>query len=323
MSVYTIVNDEALSAISNRYPIGVIHSLTGIQDGIENSNFFLSTSEGEFILTVFESLQIDQVPFCMQLMHYLSQHGVPCAEPLATTDGVYVIECMHKPVSIVKRLDGKSIQDVTKQQIINIGLAMGCWHRATSNANTDQGFGLQRVNQYDKKWRQQTARELLPKLPPQDRELLQTELDLQRLYTHEGLPQGIIHSDLFRDNALFVESRLSGIIDLYDACTGTFLYDLAVVVNDWCRGADGRINSELTQLLLDSYHSERSLSSLERGAWPINLRLAALRFWLSRLELEIRPKLAKLHTKKDSKQYKIILQNCILEENLLTDLWVN
>ena len=322
MSVFTLVNEEALSYISSRYPIGAVHSLVGIQAGIENSNFFLSTSEGEFILTVFESLQIDEVPFCMQLMNFLTKHGVPCAEPLATFDSNYVIETMGKPVSIVRRLVGKSIIDVTKQHIVNIGLAMGRWHRATACGDSAEGFGQQRANKYDKKWRTQTSAELLPKLTTQDKELLQNELDLQRLYTHVGLPQGIIHSDLFRDNALFVESRLSGVIDLYDACTGILLYDLAVLVNDWCRSLNGSIDAELTQLFLASYHSERNLNSLERGAWPVIMRLAALRFWLSRLAYENRQNTANIHTNKDSEQYKIILQNCVLEENLLTHLWV-
>lgn len=322
MSVYTQVPDDALEIFLRQYNIGQVTSFKGIRAGIDNSNFFLSTSHGEYVLTVFETLNMDQVPYSMQLMHYLAQHGVPCADPLATNSDCYVVELMGKPASIVARLEGKSVADASYQQISALGSALGRWHSVTDIKLGDAGFVEQRAARFGMKWCQQIAESLLPILSTNEQDLLQDELRLQRFYTHSKLPTGTIHSDLFHDNALFVGQRLSGIIDLYDCCIGPFLYDIAVVVNDWCRGLQGELNVGKTEQFLQAYHQQRNLSAMERGAWPVMLRAAALRFWLSRLDSAQNPRKADLLLEKDPRQYKNILQNCILEESLLTDLWV-
>jgi len=323
MSVYTRVPHYALGKFLLQYDIGCMTSFDGIREGIDNSNYFLSTTQGDYVLTVFETLNMEEVPLCMELMHYLSRHGVPCADPVASNSERYVMTLMGKPASIVVRLEGGSVNEAGLEHISAVGAAMARWHSATDEKLGIAGFASQREDRFGKKWCRRAAQLLIPQLSVDEQNLLKEEVRLHRFYTHSNLPQGIIHGDLFRDNALFVQGRLSGIIDLYDCCTGPFLYDIAVVVNDWCRDHRGELNIRKTEKLLASYHCVRRLNATERGAWPILLRAAALRFWLSRLQLRQNPQRADLPLKKDPMRYKNILQNCILEESLLTTLWVS
>jgi homoserine kinase type II len=157
----------------------------------------------------------------------------------------------------------------------------------------------------------------MPKLAENEANLLQAELNFQRQHRHDTLPQGVIHADLFRDNALFVDDHLTGIIDFYYACNDVLLYDVAVTVNDWCTQPDGKLDPARLDALLESYQTERQFSPAEHQAWPVMLRAAALRFWLSRLKDLHFPREGEITHIKDPTVFQRILEQRIAEQNRL------
>lgn len=315
MSVYTEIDAPTLETFLLQYDLGPVVALEGIRAGIENTNYFLDTETGRYVLTIFETLAFTEVPLCLALTHFLATRGVPCADPVAGLDGAYVYTLLDKPTCIVSRLAGISVDTASVMQLISLGQNLARWHAQVG------GFHGARTCRYGPLWQRQASRELLPLLPDAERELLQQEITIQATYQFSDLPHGMIHSDLFRDNVLFEGDRLSGIIDVYDACDGPFLYDLAVVCNDWCRDPDVTLNREKTRSLLESYHQVRRLSALERGAWPMLLRRAALRFWLSRLQRRYQPLVGKLTWQKNPDEFKQILQCSIARELDALDAW--
>jgi len=278
MSVYTKIEPEELKNFLNHYNLGDLIDYNGINAGIENTNYFVSTSSGEFVLTLFEGLTATELPYFLKLMAYLAEHNIPSAHPIADNNGEYLRQLKGKPAALVERLSGTDVKEPNIIQCQEIGKALGNLHLISPN------FPDYRSNKRGSDWWKITAERVLPLMTTADAKLLKAELEFQDNYQLVDLPKGVIHADLFRDNALFEADKLSGIIDFYYACNDILIYDLAVTVNDWCVQSDGSLDTKRVDALVESYIKQRPLSDLELETWSTMLRAAALRFWLSRLQ---------------------------------------
>lgn len=277
MSVYTKVSFDELAAWLLRYALSPLVELAPIVSGIENTNYFVTTENERLVLTLYERLPAEDLPFYLNLMAHLAQHGVPAPAPVADRSGTYFGVLNSKPASLVMRLDGAPQLSPTPAHCAQIGHVLAQLHVATGT------FRGRHANPRGATWRTQAARAVKRFLQPAQLDLVNAEMDVQRKIARRRLPQSAIHGDLFRDNALFVCDKLSGIIDFGFAATDALAYDLAITVNDWCIDAECELEPERTAALLAAYQSVRPLTDDERDAWPLLLRLGALRFWLSRL----------------------------------------
>jgi len=303
MSVYTEVGRDDLIAFLNDYAVGELVSYEGISDGIENTNYFVNTEQGQFVLTLFEQHEFDELAYFLDVMTFFYQHDIPSAHPAADKEGQYLKSLCGKPAALVMRLSGRGVNTVaTVTQCQEIGHVLGKMHLK------GQQFESKRVTERGHDWRQQIADKVLPLLDADAALLLQDELAFQAGYANLDLPFGVTHSDLFRDNALFDGDELKGIIDFYYACDEYLLYDLAVAVNDWCVDESGLIDSERYQALMTSYSKQRPLTELEREHFNLVLRAAALRFWLSRLQDKLFPREGELTQIKNPDAFLKILK---------------
>ena len=277
MSVYTRVERPQLDAFLHNFNTGELIDYVGISAGIENTNYFVTTAHSRYVLTLFEQLGAEELPFFLNLMAHLAEHGVPTAHPLANRQGNYLDELCAKPAALVQRLSGSTLEHPEVTHCAAIGTALAHLHLA------GQSYPVERSNPRGPHWWREAVDKLHEQLPPDTAAQLDAEISFQFSHRFDQLPRGIIHADLFRDNALFDGEKLSGIIDLYYACTDALLYDVAVTVNDWCATEARELDPERTQALLQSYAAVRAFTAEEHAAWPVMLRAAALRFWLSRL----------------------------------------
>jgi homoserine kinase type II len=324
MSVYTTLDKSDLTEFLNAFDVGSVHELRGISDGIENTNYFLTTAHDNdkhnFVLTIFESLEYKELPFFLNLMAFLAEREVPCAHPVADRGGQYLQRLKSKPAALVQRLPGHSITSPSSDHCRQVGAALARLHLAGKD------FPQTRKNPRNYTWFEQTAVLLKPRLEAEDREVLHGELSLLRYAVKEPLPGGIIHADLFRDNVLFEPHRareyLVGIIDFYYACSGAWLYDLAITVNDWCSDSEGSLKTDCVKALLQSYHAERALTAQEHKYWPVALRAAALRFWLSRLGDLHFPRRGEITHIKNPDQFKRILLHHIRNQKTGNTIWI-
>ncbi|NOX10119.1 MAG: homoserine kinase [Gammaproteobacteria bacterium] len=301
MSVYTTINQDELIEFLDTYPAGELVEYTGISDGIENTNYFVSTNSDRYVLTLFEEHSAEEMPYFLDLMAHLAEHGVPSAHPIADNAGQYLRELKRKPAALVQRLRGASVTHANTEQCAALGAALGHLH------TVGQSFVPQRDNPRGAAWWSSTCTRLLPKLDTADAELIQHEIEAQSQHNFTSLPHGVIHADLFRDNALWEGDHLTGIIDFYYACSGTLLYDLAITVNDWCTQDNGSLDTQRSQAMLHAYAQQRTFLNEENAAWPMLLRAAALRFWLSRLQDYHFPREGEMTHTKDPQVYKNIL----------------
>ncbi|MHB1233674.1 MAG: homoserine kinase [Burkholderiales bacterium] len=317
MSVYTTVTPEELSGWLKQYSLGALVELRGIASGIENTNYFVTTSHGRYVLTLFERLSAADLPYYINLMAHLAHHGIPCPSPIATLQNDYLNRLKGKPACLVSCLKGASITAPAPDHCAQVGEMLANMHLAGSS------YPAALANPRGPAWWRATAPKIMPKLNPDEAALLKEELRFQALYRHDELPRGVIHADLFRDNALFDNGILAGVIDFYYACNDAWLYDLAIAVNDWCVTEHGAIDAVRTQAMIEAYHAVRPLSAIERGAWPVMLRAGALRFWLSRLYDFHYPRPGELTHAKDPDHFKRILSSHIAQQGELTRTWVS
>jgi homoserine kinase type II len=305
MAVFTRVSEADIAAWLANYSLGTLIELQGIPAGIENTNYFVTTSNGRFVLTLFEKLSSDDLPFFLNLMAHLSRHGIPCPAPVADRHNRFLGELNGKPACIVSRLAGKSVTQPGTGHCAAVGAMLGQMHSA------GQSFGEQMLNPRGSAWRAEAALKVKRFLPAQDVALLESEVELHARHPLSGIPRGVIHADLFRDNVLMDGEHVGGLIDFYFACTGNLLYDVAITVNDWCMSADGKLDTGRTRAMLNAYHAARPFTSKEAEAWPMALRVAALRFWISRLYDLHLPRDGEMVHPHDPEQFKRILQNHI------------
>ncbi|HMA90104.1 MAG TPA: homoserine kinase [Burkholderiales bacterium] len=304
MSVYTPVTEAQLAEWLRGYSVGAPVALEPIESGIENTNYFVTTSQGRYVLTLFERLPAGELPFYLELMAHLARHGIPSPAPIADLSDQYLSRLNGKPAALVTRLPGKSIDRPGERECAELGALLARMHLA------GRSYGAYLDNPRGPKWWRVAARAVRPFLDAQALALLDEELHFQSLYRFPDLPRGPVHADLFRDNALFDDGHITGVIDFYFAGVDCLLLDLAVCANDWCMvdaARDHRLDETKTRALLGSYAALRPLIALERGAWPVLLRAAALRFWLSRLYDLHRPRPGVLVHAHDPDHFRDIL----------------
>jgi homoserine kinase type II len=281
MAVYTDVGDDELRAFAACYDIGAVLSCKGIAEGVENSNFLVTTECGNFILTLYEKrVQPADLPFFIALMEHLASRGVPCPTPLKGRDGVALRALCGRPAALVTFLSGMWPRRIQPFHCAELGRALADLHRAGAS------FAAARTNDLSLAgWRrlEQSCAARAAEIRPGLAEEIGTELDRLEAAWPRDLPRGVIHADLFPDNVFFREREISGLIDFYFACTDFLAYDLAICLNAWCFESDGSLNVTKARLLLDGYRRVRPLSAAELAALPLLARGAALRFLLTRL----------------------------------------
>ena len=277
MSVYTCVSDEEMRALLVQYDLGEFVALQGIAQGITNSNFFLDTTTGRFVLTIFETLRLEELPFFLSLTRHLSINGVACPSPIIRKDGEMVSSLANKPACIVSSLKGSDTSWPTPKQCFNTGAMLAKMHSA------GQSFTKKMTNPRFSNWWTEASTQLLLLLDDADATLLKSQIEFLTLHPDSNLPNGIIHADLFKDNVLLDGEEVAGFIDFYYACNGSFVYDLAIAINDWARTADNIIDKRLAEAFSAGYNSIRPLLPEESAYFHIAQRAGAVRFWISRL----------------------------------------
>ena len=309
MAVFTHVSADELSRWLEGYELGELVRFEGIASGIENSNFFVDTGAGRFVLTLFEVLGAEQLPFYLRLMQHLAARGIPCPDPMPDRQGRLLGELNGKPAALVSRLAGDVVMNPDSRHCVLIGSLLARMHRAA--ADFEDGL----PNLRGLSWWFEVAPAVRPFLDDGQRRMLDDELLAQQRFAatpaYRALGRSPVHADLFRDNVLFETEgpRLGGVIDFYFAGVDTWLYDLAVAVNDWCIDEhSGALDPARADAMLGAYRAERRFSEAEREAWPMTLRAAALRFWLSRLFDYHRPRPAEMVTPKDPIHFEQILR---------------
>ncbi len=301
MSVYTPIYHQQLQEFLEPYSLGTLKRFSGIQAGIENTNYKVTTSQGEFVLTLFESLTAQELPPYLQLLNHLNQSCFPAPKPQAYGESIVINTLANKPAVIFNCLAGHSIETPSTAQCQEIGEYLAKIHLLSSSS------GFYKQNSKNLKGCQQLFNRIKPYLSRQDIELLDSELSFQSLYQLPAIPKGIIHADLFKDNVLFHRGRISGILDFYNACNDCFLFDIAVTCNDWCVENEF-VDQQKVRALLLGYQSIRLLNNDEKAHLTVFLRLAALRFWLSRLEHQLHPIEGELTTEKDPLVFRRLLE---------------
>ncbi len=281
MAVYTDVAAEDLAPFLADYDVGELLAYKGIAEGVENSNFLVHTSRGYFILTLYERRVAERdLPFFLALMEHLAGRGITCPQPVKNRAGEALGRLAGRPAAIVTFLDGMWIRRPSATHSAALGQALARLHLAGAD------FTMQRENALSVTgWRQLYAAcgERANTVQRDLKNVLAAELELLEREWPQGLPQGVIHADLFPDNVFFLGDKLSGLIDFYFACTDTLVYDIAICLNAWCFEPDHSYNVTKGRALLTSYAKTRPLSAPEWEKLPLLARGAALRFLLTRL----------------------------------------
>ena len=302
MSVYTTVSDSQMQAFLSHYDIGQLQSLQGIAQGITNTNYFVSTDQGRYVLTIFEVLALADLPFYLQLMQHLSRHDVACPEPIARSDGQLAAMLNGKPACLVSCLNGQDVTEPNVTQCFAVGAMLAKMHVAGQNSS------LSMSNPRHQVWWTTEAQRLEPLLPAEDAALLQQTISDLAAHPDDDLPHGIIHADLFKDNVLLKGDQVAGFIDFYYACDGSFVYDLAIAINDWARTGEHTLDTALQQAFMAGYQSIRPLTAAELAYLPMAHRAACIRFWVSRLLDAHFPPEGELTYTKDPNVFRNLLQ---------------
>jgi homoserine kinase type II len=310
MAVFTPVSLDDLSQWLPQFNLGKPLAIKGISSGIENSNFFLTTEAGEFVLTIFEKLSFEQLPFYLRLMHHLAERGVLVPAPIANKQGDILHTLHGKPASIVTKLEGHSQLAPQPAHCAAVGTMLAKMHLA------GQDFSIRQPNLRGLDWWQATAPVVLPYLAEDGQHLLRAEIHAQEAFAASSichqLPRGPIHADLFRNNVMFDGERLTGFFDFYFAGCDSWLFDVAVTVNDWCIDLDtGVLDLARLTAMLAAYHAARPFTEGERISWQPMLQAGALRFWLSRLYDFYLPREAEMLTPHDPGHFERILRQRI------------
>lgn len=307
MSVFTTVTIQQLQIWLEGYAIGELLELKGISAGITNTNYFVTTSQNRYVLTLFEQNSLQELPFYIDLMDHLAHHDVPCPQPIGNKKGETLHMLNGKPAVLISCLSGRDVEAPTARHCSEVGAVLAKMHIAGLSFK-EKNTAQPHRNPRDVMWRQKTAAMVLPHLSLEDQTLLKATLQFQENLDLSMLPSGVIHADLFRDNVLFDGNKVGGLIDFYYAYRDAFVYDLAITVNDWCVQPDGKLDAEKLDAMLQAYQSVRPLVPAEQAAFNSMLRIAALRFWLSRLYDKIYPQDGELTHAKDPDHFKNILK---------------
>jgi homoserine kinase type II len=306
MAVYTQVTFDEASALIERLGLGPLSALESCRSGIENTNYFLETPKGAWVLTLFERLTEAELPFYLHLMKHLAGRGIPVPEPQADAAGALLHALKGKPAAVVDRLPGHHHLAPDNAHAATVGTVLARMHLAVAD------FGLRQPNLRGLDWIAATVPVVLPFLDAAQAALIRDELAFQQHLAASPafatLPRGVIHADLFRDNVMFEGDRLTGLFDFYFAGVDSFLFDIAVCLNDWCIDLEsGRLVEERAAAFVAAYDAVRRLESIELRLLPALMRTAALRFWTSRLwDLHL-PRSAAVLTAHDPSHFERVL----------------
>ena len=311
MAVYTEVTPAAAQELLQQLHLGELQALRGIEGGIENTNYFVTTRSGEWVLTLFERLTFDQLPFYLHLMKHLAQHGIPVPDPAADANGHILHRVCDKPAAVVNRLRGHSVLAPQPSHCAAVGALLARMHLAGRDYEREQ------PNLRGLAWWNETVPVVLPHLQLDQAALLRAELAYQNHVAassaFRALPRGPIHADLFRDNVLFEDDILTGFFDFYFAGVDSWLFDIAVCMNDWCVDLPtGAHDVARATALLNAYASVRPLCAAERQLLPAMARAGALRFWISRLWDYHLPREASMLKPHDPRHFERVLRERVL-----------
>ncbi len=306
MAVYTEVTEAQANDLMQALNLGQLTALCGIEGGIENTNYFVNTDQGEYVLTLFERLTHEQLPFYLFLMKHLAERGIPVPNPAANRDGDVLHNINGKPAAVVNKLAGQSQLQPQTVHCAAVGDMLARMHLAGADYHRNQ------PNLRGLPWWNETVPVVLPYLDETQAGLLRSELAYQNHIAqgaaYAALPRGPVHADLFRDNVMFEGEQLTGFFDFYFAGVDTWLFDLAVCLNDWCTDLPtGTHVSERARALVQAYNRARPLSAAERTLLPALLRAGALRFWISRLWDYHQPRDAAMLTPHDPTHFERVL----------------
>lgn len=307
MAVFTEVSTKDARELLRRLQLGKLAELRGIEGGIENTNYFVTSDQGEYVLTLFERLTAEQLPFYLHLMKHLAHAGIPVPDPQADKHGAILHTVAGKPAALATKLRGKSQLAPEPAHCAAVGAMLARMHLA------GRGYERRQSNLRGLPWWNETVPAVLPHIGAEQAALLTSELAYQNHVAassaYAALPRGPIHADLFRDNVMFDGEELTGFFDFYFAGVDTFLFDLAVCLNDWCIDLPtGRHAPERAEALLAAYQAVRPLTTHERPLLPAMLRAGALRFWISRLWDFYLPREASMLTPHDPTHFERVLR---------------
>ncbi|HTJ92416.1 MAG TPA: homoserine kinase [Pararobbsia sp.] len=316
MAVFTAVNNADLEGFLAHYSLGNVLDFRGIASGIENSNFFLTTERGDYVLTIFEKLTAEELPFYLNLMRHLAGHNVPVPDPVMRDDGRLFGRLHGKPATIVTKLDGRPQLAPDAHHCAEVGGMLAQMHLA------GRDFRIHQPNLRSLGWWNTVVPEIVPFVDAAASRMLLDELDHQRAFfaseDYAALPGGPCHCDLFRDNVLFSQGtgidsdRLGGFFDFYFAGVDKWLFDLAVTVNDWCVDlTTGELDKARADAMLRAYQAVRPLIPAETRRWRDMLRAGAYRFWVSRLYDFHKPRAAEMLKPHDPGHFERILTDRI------------
>ena len=282
MAVFTEVSTQEAAPLLSTLGLGTLQSMQGCASGIENTNYFVSTNQGDYVLTLFERLSFEQLPYYLNLMHHLAERGISVPAPQANAQGEILHTLKDKPAAVVTRLKGRNQLNPQPADCAQVGAMLARMHQAGAD------YPQQQPNLRGLSWWTETVPVVLPHLSAEQAAMIQSELKFQQelatTEAYQSLPQGPIHADLFRDNVMFDGPTLAGFFDFYFAGTDTFVFDIAVSLNDWCIDLrTGALDEARAQAFVAAYDTERGLTAAELTLLPALLRAAALRFWTSRL----------------------------------------
>ncbi len=282
MAVFTEVSLDEAAVFLHALDLGALQSIKACPGGIENTNYFVDTERGEYVLTLFERLTFEQLPFYLHLMQHLAARGIPVPDPAPGKNGDILHSFKGKPTAVVNKLRGHSELTPSVAHCAGVGDMLARMHMA------GEDFPKRQPNLRGLSWWNSTAPVVLPHITPEQRSLLLSELAFQNHIaassSYRALPVGAIHADLFRNNVMFEDGRLTGFFDFYFAGCDTYVFDISVCLNDWCIDlATGRHNTLRAEAFLTAYQGVRKLNAAERALLPAMLRAGALRFWISRL----------------------------------------
>ena len=315
MAVYTQVSFDQANAFFHTLGLGPLTRLEGCAGGIENTNYFADTAQARYVLTLFERLSAEQLPYYLRLMRHLAQHSIPVPNPAADAQGNLLHSLQGRPSCVVSLLAGKSELQPSTDHCAQVGAMLARMHLAGAS------FGMQQPNLRGLDWWQRTVLEVLPFVTPEQSALLQSELAalqaLAQTADYAALPRGPIHADLFRDNVMFApdaqgRDQLTGFFDFYFAGNDAWVYDIAICLNDWCVDtAKGVADAARTDAFMQAYTAVRPLQAPELAVFASMLRAAALRFWLSRLWDQHLPRQAAMLHAHDPAPFERILRQRI------------
>jgi homoserine kinase type II len=281
LAAFTTFSDEALRRFLVMFDFVELKSCEPIQAGIENSNYYVCISDNhpEYVLTITEDLSFDEVSFFNDLLHLMARTELPVPDPIRTLDGMSSSIFCSKPTWLFPRLPGTHPEKITASHCYAIGRSLAILHETAKSAK------YERTNPYDLVWIKTTLAQVATEIDDASLAALTQILAAheQMIRDEPDLPRGIIHGDLFRDNTLFVDNELTGILDFYHACEDYLIQDIAITQNDWCRNDAGGLDQELSEALLQAYTEVRPLTQDEQRYLPLFHQLAALRFSLTRL----------------------------------------